>query len=208
MSKSNVLETRDIDDFGLLKFLEFYLLGHKGFIAGGCFKNIFSGEKIKDIDIFFESKREFEVAKKIYVDDERYTKEYENDNAICFKDNKNDVLIELITSRFGTPEKIINDFDFTITKFCIFREYDEGEDNHETKVMHLKLFFEHLHLKRLVVEKEGSLIFPEGTFNRMCKYIKYGFIPCRGTKVRIIEELQSSDNNPESVEKSLYNGID
>ena len=35
------------------------MMGHKGYIAGGCFKNIFNGEKIKDIDIFFDDEEEF-----------------------------------------------------------------------------------------------------------------------------------------------------
>ena len=36
-----------------VRFLDIYMEGHRGFIAGGCFKNIFNNEKIKDIDMFF-----------------------------------------------------------------------------------------------------------------------------------------------------------
>ena len=43
------------DNFWQIRWLDKYMEGHKGFIAGGCFKNILSGEKVKDIDIFFES---------------------------------------------------------------------------------------------------------------------------------------------------------
>lgn len=42
------------DNFWQIRWLDKYMEGHKGFIAGGCFKNILSGEKVKDIDIFFE----------------------------------------------------------------------------------------------------------------------------------------------------------
>ena len=40
------------DNFGQIRWLDKYMEGHKGFIAGGCFKNILSGERVKDIDIF------------------------------------------------------------------------------------------------------------------------------------------------------------
>ena len=40
------------DNFWQIRWLDKYMEGHKGFIAGGCFKNILSGERVKDIDIF------------------------------------------------------------------------------------------------------------------------------------------------------------
>ncbi len=43
------------DNFWQIRWLDRYMEGHNGFIAGGCFKNILSGERVKDIDIFFES---------------------------------------------------------------------------------------------------------------------------------------------------------
>lgn len=33
------------ENFWFLRFLDQYMQGHKGFIAGGCFKNILSREK-------------------------------------------------------------------------------------------------------------------------------------------------------------------
>ena len=35
-----------------IKILDKFLQGHKGFVAGGCFKNILNNEHIKDIDVF------------------------------------------------------------------------------------------------------------------------------------------------------------
>jgi len=32
---------KNILEFNNLRYLDIYLLGHKGYIAGGCFKNIF-----------------------------------------------------------------------------------------------------------------------------------------------------------------------
>ena len=39
----NTFETKDSWDFiSHLGWLDDYMMGHKGFIAGGCFKNIFN----------------------------------------------------------------------------------------------------------------------------------------------------------------------
>ena len=56
--KSNLLNYRQ------LWWLDKFLAGHKGFIAGGCFKNIFNNERVKDLDIFFESEKDFLEAKR------------------------------------------------------------------------------------------------------------------------------------------------
>lgn len=47
-------------------FLDIYMTGHNGYIAGGCFKNIFNGQRIKDIDIFFLTKGDFIEACELY----------------------------------------------------------------------------------------------------------------------------------------------
>lgn len=50
-----------IENFPSLNFLKyFFVTDIKMCIAGGCFKNIFSYEPAKDIDIFFESKEHLE----------------------------------------------------------------------------------------------------------------------------------------------------
>lgn len=62
------------DNFWQIRWLDKYMEGHKGFIAGGCFKNILSGEKVKDIDIFFESESDFQEAVDLF-NDEKHQKE-------------------------------------------------------------------------------------------------------------------------------------
>lgn len=52
-------KSSDIFNFRQLFFLDKFLIGHNGFIAGGCFKNIFNKEKVNDIDIYFGSKGNF-----------------------------------------------------------------------------------------------------------------------------------------------------
>lgn len=57
------------DNFWQIRWLDKYMEGHKGFIAGGCFKNILSGERVKDIDIFFESESDFQKAVDLFNDE-------------------------------------------------------------------------------------------------------------------------------------------
>lgn len=72
-------------------------------------------------------------------------------------------------------------------------------------------FFEHLHTKRLVVD--GNLPYPVSTFNRLMRYAKYGYQPCRETKIRIVTSLamldpQNQQDFEEQLGKNLYEGMD
>ena len=55
-----------------IMMLDTYMEGHKGFIAGGCFKNIFMGEKIKDIDMFFYNVADMVEADRYFESHEEY----------------------------------------------------------------------------------------------------------------------------------------
>lgn len=71
---------------------------------------------------------------------------------------------------------MISDFDFTITKFAYYKNYDNvDEDNYLAvyEVAFQEEFFEHLHTKRLVIDDD--LPYPVSTFNRIMKYAKYGY---------------------------------
>ena len=124
-----MLVEKDVGDFAMLGWLDQYMVGHKGFIAGGCFKNILSGQRAKDIDIFFEKEADFYEAE-AYFDrqtptynrpdkmDTRYHFLYESKNAKGYIDIGSKVRIELCHKvclmSFGTrmvssgwPEKIV-----------------------------------------------------------------------------------------------------
>ena len=49
-----------INTFFHLYPLKKYLKGIDGFISGGCFKNVFKHQKIRDIDIFFKNQEDFD----------------------------------------------------------------------------------------------------------------------------------------------------
>ena len=117
--------------------------------------------------------------------------------------------MELVKKCFGTPTEILNYFDFTIVKIAYFK-VEEDEDV-KYKVKFHKDFFEHLHLKRLVID-DDTTVYPINTFERMLKYAKYGYQPCKETKIKLLEILMTMSVDEVDVEsflsKSLYQGLD
>lgn len=242
-----MLIKQERENFWILNWLDEFMEGHKGFICGGCFKNIFNHEKIKDLDIFFKSNADFEEAVQ-YFDrqtvgyegngkgEEKYRFYYENDNVKAYKHIEKDIAIELCCKIFGTAEEILNKFDFTIVKFAYYKEEVEDETGAEVepfkedewdkefgdllgeisdskpkthieyRVIHDDKFFEHLHMKRVVTDNE--IPYPMSTFERMLRYAKYGYFPCKETKMKIIKSLRDLSEEQVELSESLYDGMD
>ena len=231
------------DNFWMLNWLDEFMEGHKGFICGGCFKNIFNHEKVKDIDIFFESMADYDAAVEYFDSQtvgyqgdnkasEIYRFYYENENVKAYKHIEKDITIELCCKIFGTAEEILNRFDFTVTKFAYYKEEIEDETGAESEVpfdeefkkvfgesartepmTHIEYkilmddkFFEHLHLKRLVTD--NNIPYPMSTFERMLRYAKYGYFPCKETKLKIIKALRELSEQQVELSESLYDGMD
>ena len=225
------------DNYWMLNWLDEFMEGHKGFICGGCFKNIFTKKKVKDLDIFFKKSADWEEAVEHfdnmtagYSDGESVVSEeeaeyrflYENDNVKAYVHKRTGVRIELCNTIFGTAEEILDQFDFTVVKFAYYKaEIDDetGEENAELpfvgekrkthieyKVLMHDKFFEHLHLKRLVLD--DKIPFPMSTLERMFRYAKYGYFPCRETKMKIVNALRGLKDEQVEVSASLYRGMD
>ena len=186
-----------------LSRLDRYMTGHKGFIAGGCFKDLLMDKHIKDIDVFFKNKEDYEASVEMLQNDENYTEAYESEKVQAFRHNDRTV-IECVKSVFGTPEEVIRKFDFTITKFAYWK--DEGEDIVVYKALFHPQFFEHLMLKKLVIDDE--IPFPMSTFNRTYKYAKYGFTPCTETKVKLAKAISKLQEDEITVPENMYDGVD
>ena len=190
---------------------------YKGFIAGGCFKNILSGERVKDIDIFFESESDFQEAIDSF-NDEKHQKEgwkfkYRNEKVCAFQKEGEKVWVEFIESEFGKPEEILRSFDFTVAKMAYYKEpkYEEKEDDYfpfsstdvvgyEYKLLYHEKFFEHLHMKRLVIDE--NIPFPVSTWERSYRYKGYGYNMCRETKKKLLQAIKGVNVEEEDV--SLY----
>lgn len=240
-----MLTTERKDNFQMLHWLDELLIGHSGYIVEGCFKNIFNKEKVKDIDIFFRCKEDYDEAVQ-YFDrmtvgynrddklEEEYRFLYSNVNVKAYTRLKDNLRVELCCKIFGSPTDILNQFDFTITKFAYYNAYISKQEsemlleadlpdpflehpeqkfmvNKENELVGLvtydNKFFEHLHLHRLVID--NKLLYPISTFERVLKYAKYGYVPCKETKVKLVQAIRNT-NIFDDVElsKSLYNGMD
>jgi hypothetical protein len=194
-------KTQSLQNYINLKKYTKYISNNKGFIAGGCFKNMFKGEPIRDLDIFFLNEKDYNKALKPYKKNKKYKFVYENDNCISFYSIEDKLRIELIKSKFGTPQEILDAFDFTIVKIALF--YD-AESN--PQIIHNSDFFEHLFTNRLVIDNE----IPNGvaTFNRVLKYASYGYNLCLESKTKLIQEIISGNGNENDISKELYWGYD
>jgi len=195
-------------NFPKIKWLGIHMTGHAGFIAGGCFKQIFSGQRVKDIDVFFSSEKDFSEACIYFKGNVDYAPYYTNKKVEAFKHTGSGVVVELIRSTFGSPQDVIGNFDFTITKFAYYKHIEEDDNGEETltyRCLYHPLYFEHLMLKRLVVD--DKIPFPASTFERLFRYGKYGYFPCRETKATVVKALRDMPSEPD-LSASMYDGLD
>ena len=197
---------KDPSVFFKLRFLDIYMVGHNGYIAGGCFKNIFQNVKIKDIDLFFETQPDFANADIYFANNKDYVKSYENKNTVAYKNTKTGMRVELVRSQFGKAEEIISKFDFSVVKFSYFRKKVKTEEGESTIFMclHHADYFEHLTLKKLVLEKD--ILFPVSTFERSLRYTKYGFGLCRESKENLLNAIKGVEEI--NISNDLYFGFD
>ncbi len=233
---------QDRGNFWMLGWLDEFMIGHKGFICGGCFKNIFQKEEVKDLDIFFESRADFDEAVQWFdsmtsgyngydVREEKYTFLYQNDNVKAYKHKDRGITLELCCKIFGKPEEIISHFDFTITKFAYFKEevldgpiedidpwdfeaeafgMEKERKSSNTHIEYMVLmddkFFEHLHLHRLVIDDQ--IPYPMSTFERMIRYARYGYFPCKETKMKIARAIHDLPEEAIEISENFYDGMD
>lgn len=152
--------------------LEGVFVPPKGFLAGGCFKDLLIGRKPKDYDVFFRTYEDFvEAVAQCKADCNLL---YETPRSVAYENGS--TVIELVCYDFGEPEKILEDFDFTVCQMA----YDRGE------LICSERFFEDLAARRLVIVSVPS---PTRTFSRMVRYCGYGFQPTLYTSREIGEML-------------------
>ena len=114
-----------------LRQLDKFMVNHRGFIAGGCFKNLFNGERIKDVDVFFRDSADFQLAVHSLNECREFEQLYTSENVNAYRHKESGVTVELVQSIFGTPEEIISQFDFTVTKFAYYKELVNEADPFE-----------------------------------------------------------------------------
>ena len=177
-----------------IEFLGYYVTYLNCYVAGGCFKDIFENKRPKDIDLFFKNLTEYQTALDKIRSNNRFVFKNNTESTITFYDKITGFNIQLISKCFFENEtKLLEDFDFTICRFCIFK------DRYGLNVLRDIDYFTDLKDKRLSIA--GDINTPIGTFKRAFKYSKYGFdITEESLKALGISIVQLDEDNEEVFE--------
>lgn len=167
-----------------VSFLKEYIDLTNGVIAGGVFRTIFSEdyEFIKDIDIFFEAQNDLDCAiENLSKNSERFTL-ISKSETVKYYDNKNRVLIELILTKTR-----VEHFDFSVCMCSLYKDFDGVY-----RLRYHTNFMEDLKNKVLRIM---NLPNPMRTFNRMFRYMEYGFKPDLQSKFELYQALSKNEND-------------
>lgn len=151
-----------------------YVKDNHGFIAGGAVRGVFTSDHVNDIDIFFRKEEDFN---KNGIFEEGLETNQDNDYRIMFA--QSDVawthkpefeydkypLQQMICAVYGSPEEIINKFDFTMCMAVWIPETDQF-------IMD-KYFLKHCAQKRLHFNINAD--YPICSMWRAVKFIKRGW---------------------------------
>jgi hypothetical protein len=166
-----------------------YLEGHKGFIAGGCFKNLFQAQKPKDIDIFFRSSGDYAQAKDLFDRKSyRYVSLYTSEKANGYYDKYTDTKVDLVFAKFGSIEEILDSFDFTVAQMAYEGDVLHGAVTYHS-AFHVDLFQKRLHINDRAYDD------PCGLLKRVMKYVSYGFTLSDDKLIRILNAIRGMEQD-------------
>ncbi len=145
------------------------------FITGGCFKALYSGEPVNDFDFYFKTKESAEKFMELidkglekpasdpFTNQEKFKLAFKHKSQFALSFNlENNTKIQFITKYYGTPEKVVGNFDFA---HCT-NYYDLATDSFvfdENKLKDKKLVF------------NPTATHPINALKRMQKFIKQGW---------------------------------
>jgi len=158
----------------------------KFWIAGGCLRSLFSGEKLKsDIDLFFPTKDEWDKLYNRFIEKNiKVILKNKNTIKLLYKSKYN---IDFVKKYFKDEKETIENFDFTVCSVAL-------NINKEQFFYH-KTFFIDLSARKLVI---NSLPYPLSTLQRLQKYIFKGYSACNGTLLEIAKAISKLDlDDPE-----------
>ena len=138
-------------------------------IAGGSITALFTGQKIRDWDIYFRNEKDCEQAKAWFGLNGQLANQ--TDTSMSYHLGKQEKPYQLIVmpDLFGDPKTIFNYYDFTVC-MAAYQFNANGEDN---GFIFGDDFFKHIGQRRLVFNT--GTMFPICSMLRVMKYIKKGF---------------------------------
>lgn len=138
-------------------------------IAGGAITALFTGQKIRDWDIYF--RHAVDCHRAVTWFGINGTLANETDTSKSYHLGKQEKPYQLIVMQdlFGDPKTIFNYYDFTV---CM-AAYQFREDGKEEGFVFGEDFFKHIGQRRLVFHT--GTMFPICSMLRVMKYVKKGF---------------------------------
>jgi hypothetical protein len=176
-------------------------VSENAFVAGGAMRSIFANEEIKDFDIYFEEKENYDNILKFL--EKCGIEGFYSANAYNFKVNNRDYQLIHHEKMMGTPEYIISHFDFTV---CM-SAYSFKTKN----IFCYDKFLEHLARRELIYNPDT--FFPLSSLIRTKKYIKRGYNITALQYLKIVSHIHSlltkiEERRDISLLREQFNGLD
>jgi hypothetical protein len=172
------------------------------FLAGGFLTSIFTGAEIKDIDIFFESEDAMTKFMLLNLNKDQLANLISTDNAVTYRitlSPEKSYTIQLITRIYGTPQQIIDQFDFTVC-MCAYTPQDDGKF-----IMNPNFI---LHLAERTLCFNGKAKYPIATLVRTKKYIEKGYSLAPIEYVKLALAINNLDLKDWTTVREQLEGID
>lgn len=138
-------------------------------IAGGAITALFTGQKIRDWDIYFKNAADCHQAVTWFGINGTLANETDTSKSYHLGKQEKPYQLIVMSDLFGDPETIFNYYDFTV---CM-AAYQFCEDGKEEGFVFGDDFFKHIGQRRLVFHT--GTMFPICSMLRVMKYIKKGF---------------------------------
>ncbi len=163
----------------------------KIFVGGGYLRSTISNEKINDIDLFVNSKKDAELL--AYKLSENKSELHKTENAYTIKDK---IPIQIIHRWvFQHPEDVSNSFDFTVSCAVIYCNV-ESENKYNYDSFCDDRFYIDLAAKRLIYRSPVRNEDAGGSMLRVLKYYQKGYrIPLDSLGAVIARLIKSLDIN-------------
>jgi|CXWL01.1.fsa_nt_gi hypothetical protein len=138
-------------------------------IAGGAITALFTGQKIRDWDIYFRNAADCQQAVTWFGINGTLANETDTSKSYHLGKQEKPYQLIVMPDLFGDPKTIFNYYDFTV---CM-AAYQFREDGKDEGFVFGDDFFKHIGQRRLVFH--AGTMFPICSMLRVMKYVKKGF---------------------------------
>jgi len=175
---------------------------HGAFLAGGAIRSVFASESISDYDLFFPSKEAFDKCIEEFgnnvTGDGKFIFNFTQTASAYSHFTSDKKHFQLICAVFGTPEQIIDNFDFTI---CM----GVWLPNTNNFILN-DLFLKHIAQRRLHFNVNAQ--YPICSLWRVLKYTKRGYKLPAIDAIKIALKIHSLNMQTPKDLKNQLMGID